>query len=78
MKTSEKIKIWARVGQIAFWFYLFGSVAFERQLPMHEATVFSETTEETILAIVTFIFALLVSEAIVKVIGYFAELLDKS
>lgn len=77
MKTSQKIKGWARIGQIAYWLYMFFLVGFENQLPMHEATVFSETVEEAILAIVTFILAVLFSEAIVRVIGYFAELLDK-
>ncbi len=77
MKTSQKIKRWARIGQIAYWLYMIFFVGFERQMPMHEATVFSETVKEVILAIVTFILAILFSEAIVRVIGYFAELLDK-
>lgn len=77
MKTSQKIKMWARIGQIAYWLYLFFGVGFERQLPMHEATVFSGTIAEAILAIVAFVLAVLFSEAIVRIIGYFAELLDK-
>lgn len=77
MKTSQKIKMWARIGQIAYWLYLFFEVGFEMQLPMYEATVFSGTIAEAILAIVTFVLAVLFSEAIVRVIGYFAELLDK-
>ena len=77
MKTSQKIKMWARIGQIAYWLYMFFLVGFERQLPMYEETVFSGTVAESIMAIVTFVLAVLFSEAIVRVIGYFAELLDK-
>lgn len=77
MKTSQKIKRWARIGQIACWLYMFFLAGFEMQLPMYEATVFSGTVAETILVIVAFILAVLFSEAIVRVIGYFAELLDK-
>jgi len=54
------------------WF----SVAFESQLPMNEEIVFSGTVVEAILAIVAFALAVLFSEAIVRLIGYFAELLD--
>ena len=77
MKVSEKIKGWARIGQIAFWFYLFFSVGFEEQLLMHEPIVFSGTFLEAVLAIISLCLAILFSEAIVRVIGYFAELLDK-
>lgn len=76
MVTSQKIKMWARIGQIAFWLFLFFLARYEMQLPMHEEIVSSGTATETILAIFTFIFVVLFSEAIVRVIGYFAELLD--
>ena len=77
MKVSEKIKFWARIGQFAFWLYIFFSVRFEMQLPMYKSTVFSGTVPEAVLAIISFCLAILFSEAIVRVIGYFAELLDK-
>ncbi len=77
MKTSQKIKRWARIGQITYWFYKFFVVGLEMQLPMREVTVFSGTDAESVLAIGAFILAFFFSEAIVRVIGYFAELLDK-
>ena len=76
MKTSQKIKKWARIGQIAFWLCMYFGVGFERQLPMHEATVYSGTIEEAFLAIVTLAFAVLFSEAVVRIVCYFAELLE--
>ncbi len=77
MKISQKIKMWARIGQIAFWIYMFFLVGFESQLPMHETIVYSGTVAEYILGVGGFTFIVLFSEAIVRVIGYFAELLDK-
>ena len=77
MKVSKKIKLWARIGQLSFWLYMFAIVAFDRQLPMHEAIEFSETDLEVILVCTSFSLAVLLSEAIVRVIGYFAEIFEK-
>lgn len=77
MKTSKKIKIWARIGQIALWvlcacFLLISAVY---QLCMYGFVVSGDAI--SILEVIAFLFIALLSEAIVRVIGYFAELLDK-
>lgn len=76
MNVSEKIKFWARIGQISYWVFLFVATAFEMQLPTYEPTIFSGTFAEGICVIAGITLAVLVSEAIVRVIGYFAELLE--
>lgn len=68
MKTSQKIKIWAHIGAIACWvlYMVFDIMNFETQ-----------STINPICEIIAFLLIVLFSEAIVHVIGYFAELLDK-
>ncbi len=77
MKTSKKIEIWARIGQVTFWLFCKFFADLQEQLPMYEATEHSGTATEFVLAVFCLILAILFSEAIVRLISYFAKLLDK-
>ena len=71
------VKCYARLGQIAYWSYCFLSACFEVQLPNHVPTEFSGTIPEVIFLIGSLVSAIIFSEVIVKLIGYFAELLEE-
>ncbi len=70
---SNKIKLWTRIGAIAFWFAQFFYTGWEMQYSTFE----SASTEAKIFSLVWFAFALIFTEAIVRLIGYFAELLEE-
>lgn len=75
---SRKVKFWARLGQISYFMSLFFGVAFEKQLPRYVPTEFAGTFKESAYAIITFMCIIVFSEAIVRLISYFAELLEKT
>lgn len=70
---SNKIKFWARIGAITFWLAQILNVAWEMQYTPFE----SAGTKVQILAFVWFAVSLIFTEAIVRLIGYFAELLER-
>lgn len=74
---ANKVKFWARLGQISFFVSHFSNALFETQLPNYVSTEYSGKVTEGIFAIMTLAGIILFSEAIVKVIGYFAELLEE-
>lgn len=76
MKT-RKIKFWARLGQIAYWIYQYSYMFAERQNPIYTQPILAGTISEYISLVIAFVYGYLVSEAIVRLIGYFAELLEK-
>ena len=73
----EKIKFWARLGQIAFFVWEIFYAMFETQLPRHVPTEFSGTVAESIYAMLSIAGLIIFSEAIVRLIGYFAELIER-
>ncbi len=77
MKISEKVKYWARIGQVSVWLCWFLNEMIERQLPTYEPPAISGTATEFMFVIGALYFAMLFSEAIVRVIVLFAELLDR-
>lgn len=70
---SNKIKFWARIGAIAFWLANFFNAGWEMQYQPFE----SAGTKAVVLAFICFAFCLIFTEAIVRLIGYFAELLEE-
>ncbi len=70
---SDKIKVWARIGEIAFWLSKFFYTGWTMQYEPFE----SAGTTALILDCTWVVFALIFSEAIVRLIGYFAELIEK-
>ena len=70
---SKEIKFWARIGAIAFWIMKFLNAGVQMQYIKFE----SAGTTAVILAFACFAFALICTEAIVRLIGYFAELLEE-
>lgn len=78
MKTSEKIKGWARLGQVMYLSFKVLYVLYEKQLPTYEEPVSSGTPEEALLLVVALFCFFCITEAAVRLIGYFAELLDKN
>jgi len=73
---ANNVKIWARIGQIAFWIYNISFALFEIQLPDYVLPEYSATVTAIICVIVTLIGMLIFSEAIVQLICYFAEILE--
>lgn len=76
MKVKQ-IKFWARLGQIAFFVYEIFDGMFEIQLPRYVPPEFSGTVAEFIYVILSIAGLIIFSEAIVRLIGYFAELLER-
>ena len=76
MKAS-KVKFWARLGQIAYFMYNLLYAFFEVQLPNHVPTEFSGKVTEGFLLISTLFVMIVFTEAIVRLIGYFAEILEE-
>lgn len=74
---AEKIKFWARVGQMAFFVYEIFNALFEIQLPGSVSTEFSGTVTEFGYVMLAVAGLIIFSEAIVRLIGYFAELLER-
>lgn len=74
---AEKIKFWARVGQMAFFAYGIFAALFEIQLSGSVSTEFSGTVAEFGYVMLAVASLIIFSEAIVRLIGYFAELLER-
>lgn len=70
---SNKIKLWARIGAIAFWIAQVLYVVWEMQYTPFE----SAGTKAVILSFACLAASLIFTEAIVRLIGYFAELLER-
>ena len=70
---ANKVKFWARIGEIAFFLFLFCHTGFELQYEPFE----SAGTTAQILAVICLVLILVFAEAIVRIIGYFAEILEK-
>lgn len=70
---SKKVKFWARIGEIAFFLFMFFYAAWERQYTPFES---AGTTAHT-LACICIAFRLIFAEAIVRLIIYFAEILEE-
>lgn len=71
----KKIKFWARMGQIMFLVVNFLWVLFEDTQLQIEQIKYNFTPYSEILVIIGFIGIVLFTEAIVRLIGYFAELI---
>lgn len=69
---SKKVKFWARIGEVAFFLFLIFYAALEMQYTPCEST---DTTYTLSCICITFI--LIFAEAIVRLIVYFAEILEE-
>lgn len=69
---ANKIKIWARIGEITYWLFQFCNAGYELQYENFE----SAGTTAVFLAFICLVLGLIFSEVIVRLIGYFAELLE--
>jgi len=74
---ANKVKIWARIGQMAFWIYNISYALLEIQLPGYVPIEVSGKVTEFVYCMITIAGMIIFSEAIVKLIGYFAELLEE-
>ena len=70
---ANMVKFWARIGEIAFFLYQFFYTGWKLQYEPFE----SAGTTAQILAVICFGLILVFAEAIVRIIGYFAEILEK-
>jgi hypothetical protein len=69
---ANKVKFWARIGEIAFFMFLFVGAAWRSQYqPIESAGATAQA-----LASICFGLMLVFAEAIVRVIVYFAEILE--
>lgn len=69
---ANKIKVWARIGEITFWLYQFFFAAYRLQYEEFESAGTTAEVLSWICLVILFIF----SEAIVRLICYFADLLE--
>ena len=65
---ANKVKFWARLGQIAFFVSHFSNALFEIQLPNYVSTVYSGKVTEGLYVMMAFASIILFSEAIFKLI----------
>ncbi|MFR0922845.1 MAG: hypothetical protein ACLSG7_07030 [Clostridia bacterium] len=72
MKANE-VKSWARIGEVAFFLSQFFDAGWRAQYEPFE----SAGTTAQILALIWFGLILVFAEAIVRIIGYFAEILEE-
>lgn len=70
---ANKVKFWARIGEIAFFLFAFSYTGWEMQYETFE----SAGTTAQVLAFICFGLSLVFAEAIVRIIGYFAEILEE-
>ena len=70
---ANKVKFWARIGEIALFLFLFFYAGWKLQYEPFE----SAGTTAQILALICFGLILVFAEAIVRIIGYFAEILEE-
>lgn len=73
----KKIKFWARMGQIMFFVVNFAWILFEDTQPQIIQMKYDVTPYSSILVIIGCIGIFLFTEAIVRLIGNFAELIAK-
>ena len=71
---ANKVKFWARIGEIAFFLFQFFDACCNLQYEQFES---AGTTAQQILAWICFGLILVFVEAIVRIIGYFAEILER-
>ena len=74
---ANKVKFWVRLGQIAYFIYCISYAFFETQLPQFVWPEFSGTETELICSLIAIGSIITFSEAIVRLIGYFAELIEE-
>lgn len=70
---ANKVKSWARIGEVAFFLFQFFDAGWRAQYEPFE----SAGTTAQILALICFGLILVFAEAIVRIIGYFAEILEE-
>ena len=70
---ANKVKFWARIGQIVFFLFLFAHSAYSQQYESFESA--GTTAQE--LSLICLLFLFLFTEAIIRIIGYFAEILEE-
>lgn len=70
---ANMIKSWARIGEVAFFLFQFFDAGLRAQYEPFE----SAGTTAQILAVICLVLILVFAEAIVRIIGYFAEILEK-
>lgn len=70
---ANMIKSWARIGEVAFFLFQFFGAGWRAQYEHFE----SAGTTAQILAVICLVLILVFAEAIVRIIGYFAEILEK-
>ncbi len=70
---ANKVKFWARIGEIALFLFLFFYAGLELQYEPFE----SAGTTAQILSAICCGLRLVFAEAIVRIIGYFAEILEE-
>ena len=70
---ANKVKFWARIGEIAFFLFLFFNAGWELQYEPFE----SAGPTAQILGVICWVLILVFAEAIVRIIGYFAEILEE-
>ena len=70
---ANKVKFWARIGEIAFFLFNFFYTGWELQYEPFE----SAGTTAQILSAICCGLRLVFAEAIVRIIGYFAEILEE-
>lgn len=70
---ANMIKSWARIGEVAFFLFQLFDAGWRAQYEPFE----SAGTTAQILAVICLVLILVFAEAIVRIIGYFAEILEK-
>ena len=75
---AKKVKFWVRVGQISFWVCQTAYAFLETKLSKEVQPKGPEELGEWFLLIITLLGLMVFSEVIVRIIGYFAELLEES
>lgn len=74
---ANKVKFWARLGQIVYFIHCIAYAFFEVQLPNYVPTEFSGKGIEAVYLTIAVVGMIIFSEAIVRLIGCFAELLEE-
>lgn len=74
---SRKVELWARIGQVSFWIMFFSYLAFTLMAIPDDASPKYFGSAPFVVASISIVFAILFSEAIVRIIIYFAQLLER-
>lgn len=70
---ANKVKSWARIGEVALFLFQFFDAGWRAQYEPFE----SAGPTAQILGVICWVLILVFAEAIVRIIGYFAEILEK-